>query len=121
MLNHLAILGFSVSADELLRFKQSAIQDSKEYQNEALEKDSNESFIQWSADSSGLNILTLTGKGSVHGMEIISMKSSASGNKSPVVIKRLKKKPTSTGFIDDIGIPVYNFFGSSAQGLEKLK
>ena len=121
LLNHLAKLGFSVSADEVLRFKQSAIQHSKEYHNEALEKDNNESFIQWSADNVDHNILTLTGKGTFHGMGIISMTSSTSGSKSPVVIKRLKKKLPSTAFIDDIGIPVLNFLGSSAQGLRKLK
>ena len=49
------------------------------------------------------------------------MTSSTSGSKSPVVIKRLKKKLPSTGFIDDIGIPVHNFLGSSARGFEKLK
>ena len=49
------------------------------------------------------------------------MTSSTSGSKSPVVIKPLKKKLPSTAFIDDIGIPVLNFLGSSAQGLRKLK
>ena len=39
----------------------------------------------------------------------------------PVVIKRLKKKLPSTAFIDDIGIPLHNFLGSSVRGLEKLK
>ena len=39
----------------------------------------------------------------------------------PVVIKRLKKKLPSTAFIDDIGILVHNFPGSSARGLGKLK
>ena len=121
LLNHLAKLGFSVSADEVLRFKQSAIQHSKEYHNEALEKDNNESFIQWSADNVDHNILTLTGKGTFHGMGIISMTSSTSGSKSPVVIKRLKKKLPSTAFIDDIGIPVHSSLGSSGRGLGKFK
>ena len=120
MLNHLAKLGFSVSADEVLRFKQSAIHYSKEYHNETLEKDNNESFIQWSADKVDQNIFTLTGKGTFHGIGIISMTSITSGSKSPVVIKRLKKKLPSTASIDDIGIPVHNFLGSSARGLGKL-
>ena len=121
MLNHPAKLGFSFSADEVPLFKQSAIQYSKEYHNEALEKNNNESFIQWSADNVDHNILTLTGKGTFHGMRIISMTSSTSGSKSPVVIKHLKKKLPPTAFIDDIGIPILNFLGSSAQGLRKLK
>ena len=62
LLNHPAKLGFSVSADEVPLFNQSAIQHSKEYHNEALEKDNNESFIQWSADNVDDNILTMTGK-----------------------------------------------------------
>ena len=121
LLNHPAKLGFSFSADEVPLFKQSASQYSKEYHNEALEKNNNESFIQWSADNVDHNILILTGKGTFHGMRIISMTSSTSGSKSPVVIKHLKKKLPSTAFIDDIGIPILNFLGSSAQGLRKLK
>ena len=120
LLNHLAKLGFSVSADEVLRFKQSAIQHSKEHHNKALEKD-NGSFIQLSAENVDHNIMTLTGKGTFHGMGIISMTSSNNKSKRLAVVKRLKKKLPSTTFIDDIGIPVYNFLGSSARGLGKLK
>ena len=70
-----------------------------------------------SVDNVDHNVLIMTGKG----MGIISMMSSTSGSKSPVVIKCLKKKLPSTAFIDDIGIPVHKFLGSSARGLGKLK
>ena len=86
LLNHLAKLGLSVSADEVLRFKQSTVQHSKEYHNEALEKDNNESFLQRSADNVNHNILTLTGKGTFHEMGIISMTSSTVEVKSLLLL-----------------------------------
>ena len=66
LIQHFSRLGFSITPDELYRFKQSAIEDSKsEVENH--EETANE-FNQWVADKVDHNIATLTAKGTFHGM-----------------------------------------------------
>ena len=65
MITHLSRLGFSISADEVYRFKQSAIEAIDKGENQEGTKDG---FRQWVADNVDHNIATLTGKGTFHGM-----------------------------------------------------
>ena len=61
LINHLSGLGFCISNDEVLRYKQSAIECS------------DAQFMQWVGDNVDHNIITLTGKDTFHGMGIISI------------------------------------------------
>ena len=112
LISHLHKLGFSISPDEVQRFKHSAVvSDAAEAnENEEAEKsdemetntidqpgDRNDrnTFVQWSADNVDHNIVTLTGKGTFHGMGIISMSDNCMNTKT---IKRLENKIKSSDF-----------------------
>ena len=65
LVNQLVRFVFYIKADEVVRFKQSAIENSEN------DNDSpNISFRQWAADNVDHNITTLTGKGTFHGLGI---------------------------------------------------
>jgi len=90
LLNTLAHLRFSVSYDEVTRFKHSAAQS----EEDVLSQSCPESFTQWSADNIDHNLITLHGTGGFHGMGIISMSVSNStvvqGHFSESEVLRLK-------------------------------
>ena len=65
----LSRLGFSVSSDEVNRFKQSAVRDEKSN----VIPPSEDFCTQWSGDNVNHNVMTLDGLGTFHGMGIISM------------------------------------------------
>ena len=71
LVNHLSKLGLLITLDEVLRFKQSAVAHSSQLTNaeEVITEDTN--FAQWAVDNVDHNIITLTGKGTFHGMGII--------------------------------------------------
>ena len=121
LLNHLAKLGFTVSADEVLRFKQSAIKHSKELENHKSFRLEEASFAQWSADNVDHNIVTLTGKGTFHGMGVISMTSWNEDRKRNHVISRLKRKTLQNNSLTQYGIPIHNYLGSSKKGHSMLR
>ena len=120
LLDHLARLGFTVSSGEVLRFKQSAIQHAKEHYNEVEQEVTDELFTQWSADNVDHNIVTLTGKGTFHGMGIISMAHSSDEERRQIVIKRLKNRQPTASFVEEYGVPIHNYLGSSKKGHSKL-
>ena len=63
-------LGFSISYDEVTRFKQSVIQ-SESFENLITEYFPG-TFTQWVADNVDHNVATLDGQGTFHGMGIIA-------------------------------------------------
>ena len=87
LINHLSRFGFSISADEVLRYKESAIECTVHVQVQT--KD--DQFVQWVADNVDHNIVTLTGKGTFHGMGVISITSKPSSIVTTTAIKRLKQ------------------------------
>ena len=107
LISHLHKLRFSISPDEVQKYKQSSVVfDGKETTQEIEEADEIEEtgpsevnttgeldvtndkvFAQWSADNVDHNIITLTRKGPFHDMGIISMSDDCSSTKT---IKRLK-------------------------------
>ena len=101
LISHLHKLGFSTSPNEVQRYKQSSVvSDGKEVTQEIEEAGPSEvnpageldvtndnTFAQWSAGNIDHNIITLTGKGTFHGMAIISMSEDCVSTKT---IKRLK-------------------------------
>ena len=71
LINELSRLGFSISYDEVTRYKQSVVK------NETIEDLQPECFpcstTHWVADNVGHKIATLDGRGTFHGMGIISV------------------------------------------------
>ena len=74
-------------------------------------------FAQWSAENVYHNIRTLTGKGTFHGMGIISMSDNCSSTRS---IKRLKQTLKSSEFGKLHDIRIQQYLGSSKKGLAGL-
>ena len=73
LINELSHLGFSISYDEVVRYKLSV------FQSETLENFLSEcirgTFTQWVGDNVDHNVLSLDGQRSFHGMEIIAASS----------------------------------------------
>ena len=113
LIQHFSRLGFSVTPDELYRFKQSAIDE--------LDKDVNDyeeisnGFNQWVSDNVDHNIATLTGKGTFHGMGIIQVGKMQSGTFGR--IPRKEKRAPAMSFIKSRGIEIvpYQKLGQTKQ------
>jgi hypothetical protein len=80
LVDELARLGFSITSDEVPRFRQSTIQAEKAEQvsvtkTEELKQRTTNSFVQWIADNVDHNTATLDGEGTFHGMGIIAVRS----------------------------------------------
>lgn len=88
-------LGFSITSDEVPRYKESAIEnaDLPPTQN------NDDKFTQWVADNVDHNLVTLTGKGTFHGMGIISVISKAEIRYTAV--KRLKERKKASIFVKE--------------------
>lgn len=66
LINELSRLGFSISCDEVTRYKQSVLLTDEDTK-------ATSAFTQWVADNVDHNISTLDGLGTFHGMGIISV------------------------------------------------
>ena len=100
-------------------FKQSAIkhEELNKDQPEEPEEPQTNKFAQWAADNVDHNICIMTGKGTFHGMGIISMRSQSTTSDKPIV--RLKRNEFN-GFADT-RVPIIQYHGSSKIGLSTLK
>ena len=137
LISHLHKLTFSISPDKIQKYKQSpVVSDDKDTTQEIEEADEIEeagpsevnttgeldvtndnAFAHWSADNVDHNIITLTGKGTFHGMGIISMSDNSSSTKT---IKRLKYTLKSSEFGKLHDIRIHQYLGSSTKGLAAL-
>ena len=115
LLNQLYKLGYSISSSEVLRYKQSAIESITLEHVESSENN----FYQWVADNVDHNLVTLTGKGTFHGMGVISISSTNTSNAT--AIKRLKERRKAEDFVRKRGIPIENYLATSYEGLLNLK
>ena len=118
LINHLCKLRFSISSDEILRYKHSAISESIE-QDEDVGVTESVSFCQWAADNVDHNTITLTGKGTFHGMGIVSM-SEKSRSASSELIKRLKNRLKNIDFTQHHNITIHQFHSTSEKRLAKI-
>ena len=76
LVNHLSKLGFSVTTEEVLRYKQSVIENMDVELSEQIQAVDEESvFVQWVADNVVHSTATLSGKGTFHDMGIVSISS----------------------------------------------
>jgi len=94
LVNELSRLGFSVSYDEVVRFKQSVLQDEVSSQSSLSSYPG--AFTQWVADNVDHNSCTIDGRGSFHGMGIIAVSTKTGAGRETVrstAIKRLARRP----------------------------
>ena len=123
LISHLSKLGFSITPDEVLKFKQSVIQN-MDVVNEQQPSEVNlpalaQLFAQWAADNVDHNRATLSGKGTFHGMGII-----CTSNK-PLQghfghVPRLRQRMNADTFIEKRGVDIIPYYKSSEIGLKKL-
>ncbi len=71
LVNELSHLGFSISYDEVTRYRQSVIQS--ETPETLLSEYKSGTFTQWVADNVDHNTITLDGQGTFHGVGIIAI------------------------------------------------
>ena len=137
LISRLHKLGFSISPDEVQKYKQSpVVSDGKETTQEIEKADETEkagpsevnttgeldvtndnAFAHWSADNVDHNIITLIGKETFHGIGIISMSDNSSNTKT---IKKLKYTLKSSEFGKLHDIRIHQYLGSSTKGLAAL-
>ena len=106
--DYISKFGFSITSDELLRYKESAIESSPNHIVAI--------FAQWVGDNVDHNLMTLRGKGTFHGMGVISALYGLGKNMYTNVIKRNKER-RKTSFIDHRGIDILPYSGSFKNGL----
>ena len=111
--NELFKLGFSVSYDEVTRYKQSVIQS--ENQNNLLTEYLPGNFIQrGGADNIDHNIVTLDGQGTFHGTGIIAI-STPNTETSPATklqVVRRQHYVKVNQLVKDKGVPITSYFNS---------
>ena len=108
--DHLAKFSFSISSEEVKRFKKSAVSVN------STQKDNMTNFVQWVADNVNRNIRTLTGNGPFYGMGIIVISSSKLKYDA---IKRLKHNKKADLSATSVKITLYD--GSSFHGISKVE
>ena len=87
LVKDLSRLGFSLSIDEVTRFKQSVVQSD----GNDLPPYGPNVCIQWAADNVDHNVKTLDGTGTFHGMGIISISVGPATDSDEVPVKRLTR------------------------------
>ena len=111
-------LGFSVSYDEITRFKQNVVH-STNIEDAILSSHSGGSFTQWIADNVDHNIATLDGKQTFHGMGIVCATTGQFGQervKQGYVIPR-HKKVMATHAIKNKGVKIVPYISSTQPGI----
>ena len=102
LVDHLSRLGFSITHEEVGRYKQSVIQteDIESYLPRG-------EFAQWVGDNADHDVLTLNGKGTFHGMGIIVASTSTCYLYSQLPpIKRLEYRLKSNEAVANKGVPI---------------
>jgi len=119
LVNHLSKLGFSIIADEVLRFKQSAVQNMDTVYGEQTQDSQDQVFAKLVADNVDHNTATLSGKGTFHGMGIICSSDKPLGGYF-ANIPRLKQRKKADTFVEKRGIEIIPYYKSSEIGQKKL-
>ena len=120
LINELARLGFSITYDEVVRYKQSVIQ-SETPENLLTEYPPN-TFTQWVADNVDHNVATLDGRGTFHGMGIIAV--STAKNHTPLkvqsrIISRQQYTKVSM-LVEGKGVPILKYTAFPEKGLASV-
>ena len=87
LIDELHQLGFSISYDEVGRYKQSVMEQDN---IEDLRPPMDQTFTQWAGDNVDHNIRTLSGEGTFHGMWVIAMYSAKSHSSNQCVVRKAR-------------------------------
>ena len=120
LINELSQLGFSISYDEVNRYKQSVIQ-SENLEN-LLTEYPQSTFTQWVADNIDHNVATLTGEGTFHGMRIIAVSTSKDKThvvKKSCVISRQQRLKVSE-LVYGNGVSIMRYLSPPEKGLVSM-
>ena len=117
-------LGFSISYDEVNRYKQSVLQSRRV---EDIIPDSDSAFTQWTGDNADSPTRTLDGKNTFHGMGCIAVSTPIANSTVPPsslvphlpLIKRMGRLPVQN-LTHDKGIPIVPFIGPKKSGLSEF-
>jgi len=114
----LSTLGFCVSYDEVVRYKQSVLQFVPGYVEELLTSD-NRPFMQYFADNVDHNVRTLDGRGTFHGMDVISVSAFPKGTFHIVSgrVLRTCKRLTALDVAKGKSVPVARYCPRDGQSL----
>ena len=120
LINELSHLGFSISYDEVVKYKQSVIQ------SETLENLLSEyipgTFTQWVADNVDHNIVSLDGQGSFHGMGIIAVSSPKDAVPLQTRARVIPRLPriTANEVVKDKGLTIMPYMGHAKRALSSI-
>jgi hypothetical protein len=119
LLTTLSRLGFSVSNEEVNRYKQSVVQ------TDAIELPENYPlcFTQWSADNVDHNVITINGSSTFHGMGIISMSVPClklTAGYGEVPIRRLSRVKVQE-LVKGKGIPLLHYVTPTEPSLKSMR
>ena len=121
LLTQLNRLGFCLSVEEVLRFKQSVVVN--ENIDDLLKVVSNGSFSQWSADNVDHNVRSIDGKGSLHGMGIIISTTGCNTEQFTVGLPPIprEKRLNSNDIAAEHMISIKEYAHPDVAGLSKLR
>ena len=110
-------MGLSITAEEVMRFKQSAI---KFVRQSEVGDSSQSDFVQWVGDNVDHNLITLTGKETFYGMGIIAIRKSLHEAVSPQLSERIPRlSQRQSALLDgDFGVKILPY-SKSAKQLQK--
>jgi len=120
LINELSHLGFSISYDEVVKYKQSVLRT--ETPENLLCEYIPGTFTQWVADNVDHNLMSLDGQGSFHGMGIIAVsspKDSASLQTTSRAIPKLSRI-TASEVITDKGLKIVQYMGHTKRTLSSI-
>ena len=132
LLKHLSRLGFSVSYDEVKRFKMSVMQascgenvsDDSAQMSESSQSDFNNHFTQFCADNLDHNIQTLDGNNTFHCMGMIAADVVDHGTQSLHAggrIQRLTRRVSVANVSQSVRVPIVNCLIKSGSGLSTIE
>ena len=114
-------MGFSVTAEVALRYKQSVTENMDVELSEQMQAvDEEPVFVQWVADNVDHNTATLSGKGTFHGMGIVSTSSKPLQGRF-WNIPRLQQRKKAGSFTEKRGAEIIPYLKSSEIAQGKLK
>ena len=122
LVDELSRLGFSVTSDEVTRYKQSVLQS--DGIGNVIPDFNSGAFTQWVADNVDHNTATLDGKATFHGMGIIAATSYNSRGESErgqgEIIRRLKKRLLVKEAVEGKEVPLFTFIRPKKPGISEF-
>ena len=119
LVNRIYRLGFCITYEEVVRFKQSVSQSHENTVVPCYET----SFLQWSAGNVDHNTATFDGKRTFHGMGMIAISTPAETDVLPreTPVKRITKQLKANELIKNKGVLIDSYSGPSTADLPKFK